>query len=239
MLYVADAYNHKIRMVVAGATAAATQVSDLAGSGTAGHANGAESAAQFNQPAGITISPDKTTLYVSDYGSHYIRKVVIATKTVSDIAGSGTAGDANGTGTAAQFNKPWGIATDGTTLYIADEQNHRIRAVTIASGAVRTLAGSTKGYADGRGTAAQFNEPLGVALSGKTLYVADYKNHRIRAVDTASGAVTTIAGSGTAGSANGIGTAAQFNEPIGITADGTTLYVTELDAAVIRKLEFK
>ena len=226
-------------MVTAGATAAATQVRDLAGSGTAGHENGAGAAAQFNWPAGIAISPDKTTLYVSDYKGHYIRKVLIATKAVSDIAGSGRAGDANGTGTAAQFNKPWGIATDGTTLYIADRGNHHIRAVTIASGQVRTLAGSTKGYADGAGAAAQFNQPNGVALSGKTLYIADRYNHCIRAVDTTSGVVTTIAGNGKKGRANGIGTAAQFNEPMDLVADGTTLYVADLEGAKIRKLEYR
>ena len=238
-LYVASGGNHKIRVVTAGATAAATNVSDLAGSGTAGHENGAGVAAQFNWPAGIALSPDKTTLYVSDYDGHRIRKVLIATKTVSDIAGSGTAGTADGIGSAAQFNKPLGIATDGTTLYITDELNHRIRAVTIASGEVTTLAGSTRGYKDGTGTAAQFNQPSGVALSGGTLYVADRGNHRIRAVNTTSGAVTTIAGSGKKNTADGIGAAAQFDAPIGITADGTTLYVTELNGARIRKLEFK
>ena len=237
-LYVADAQNHKIRVVTAGATADATQVRDLAGSGTAGHANGAGNTARFNWPAGVAVSG--TTLYVSDYRGHYIRAVNLAdpNKTVRDIAGNGTAGAADGTD-AAQFNKPWGIATDGTTLYIADRGNHRIRAVTIASGQVRTLAGSTKGYADGAGAAAQFNQPNGVALSGKTLYIADRYNHCIRAVDTTSGVVTTIAGNGKKGRANGIGTAAQFNEPMDLSADGTTLYVAELEGAKIRKLEYR
>ena len=89
------------------------------------------------------------------------------------------------------------------------------------------------------GNAAKFDTPMGVALDGKTLYVADRKNHRIRAIDTTSGNVTTIAGSGTAGRNDGKSNKAQFNEPVGIFADGTTLYVVGRRNNNIRKLEYK
>ena len=87
------------------------------------------------------------------------------------------------------------------------------------------------------GTAAQFNGPTGLALSGTTLYVADSKNHRIRAVDITSGTVRDIAGNGKNKSKNGIGTAAQFEFPFGIAVRGSTLYVTS--GKRIRKLEYR
>ena len=101
-----------------------------------------------------------------------------------------------------------------------------------------TLAGSTQGYADhATGTNARFNNPSGLALSGDTLYVADQNNHRIRAIDIASGTVRDIAGDGTAESTNGIGTAARLNNPTGIAVSGSTLYVTT--KGLIRKLEYR
>ena len=241
-LYVADRSNHRIREVRAGADAAAAQVSLLAGSGTAGHADDAGAAAQFSSPIGLALSG--TMLYVADMNNHRIRAVNLASpdKTVSTIAGSGTAGDADGAGSTAQFNRPSGLAVSGTTLYVADSDNHRIRAVNLASPdkTVSTIAGSgTAGYADGAGSTAQFNIPIGLALSGTTLYIVDSDNHRIRAVDLAGpdNTVSTIAGDGTAGRRNGIGTAAQFSSPLGIAARGSTLYVTS--GVQIRKLEYR
>ena len=233
-LYIADNGNHRIRAVVI-----ATQtVSDFAGSGTAGHANGAGTVARFNEPAGIVI--DGKTLYIADANNHRIRAVDIATKTVSDFAGSGVAGHANGPGATARFNKPRGIATDGKTLYIADANNHRIRAVDIATKTVSDFAGSgAAGYANGAGTAAQFNKPMGIATDGKTLYIADTRNHRIRAVDIATKTVRDIAGNGTAGHKEGVGSAAQFNSPTDLAIDGNTLYVADLTNYRIRKIEYK
>ena len=157
---------------------------------------------------------------------------------MSTLAGSGTPGYADGAGNAAQFRNPTGLAVSGTTLYVADYSNHRIRAIDLASTGktVSTIAGSgTPGHADGVGTAARFNGPSGLAVSGGTLYVTDQNNHRIRAIDIASRTVRDIAGDGTAGNTNGIGTAARFTTPIGIAASGDTLYVTS--GKLIRKLE--
>ena len=238
-LYVSDG-THRIRTVQIGTTAATTVVGTLAGNGTTGTADGAVADARFNSPSGIAASGN--TLYIADQNNHRIRALAIASGTVSTIAGS-TKGYKDGVGTAAQFDKPFDIAVspDGNTLYITDQDNHRIRALAIASGTVSTIAGSTKGYKDGAGAAAQFSSPMGIAVSpdGKTLYVADYDNHRIRAVTIASGAVSTIAGS-TKGYDDGIGTAAQFAEPLGITASGAnTIYVTTYGDYCIRKLEYK
>ena len=245
-LYIADSGNHLIREVSVGATAAATQVSLLAGtSGTAGHVDNATgTAAQFNQPVGLAISDDGNTLYVADSNGHRIRAIDLASpnKAVSTIAGSGTAGHADGTGTAAQFNGPTGLAVSGTTLYVADSGNHRIRAIDLASAnkTVSTIAGSgTPEHADGAGTAARFNEPLGIAVSGTTLYITDSGNHRIRAVDIATRTVSTIAGDGTAETKDGLGIAARFRRPVGIAVSGSTIYVSTISGRRIRKLEYR
>ena len=241
-LYVADSANHRIREVSVGATAAATQVSTLAGSGTAGHSDDAAgTTARFDRPADLTLSG--TTLYVADQNNHRIRAIDLATanKTVSTIAGSGTAGYADGADSTAQFDNPAGLAVSGTTLYVADQNNHRIRAIDLASAnkTVRTIAGSgTPGHANGAGAAARFNTPTGLAVSGDTLYVADYNNHRIRAIDITSGTVSDIAGDGTAENTNGIGGAARFNNPTGIAVSADTLYVTT-NGGLIRKLEYR
>ena len=174
-IYVADSSNNRIRLLTIGAAAAAVQVSDFAGSGTEGHAEGAGAAARFYRPAGLAVSG--TTLYVSEYSGHRIRAIDLSssTDTVHTIAGSGTAGYKDGTGAAAQFDTPIGLAVSGTTLYVADYKNHRIRAIDLASATntVRTIAGSGKAEStNGIGTAAQFNRPTGIAVSGDTLYVS-------------------------------------------------------------------
>ena len=102
---------------------------------------------------------------------------------VTTLAGS-TAGFADGSDTTAQFNGPTGVAVapDGT-VYIADTNNHRIRAINPTTGQVTTLAGSTIGFADGPGNTAQFNYPFGVAVAPNgTVYLGDYFNHRIRTI---------------------------------------------------------
>ena len=85
------------------------------------------SPASFNFPQGITT--DGTNLYVTEYCNHRIRKIVISTGVVTTVAGTGSSGSANDTGTSASFNLPMGITTDGTNLYVADYRNHLIRKI--------------------------------------------------------------------------------------------------------------
>ena len=102
---------------------------------------------------------------------------------------------------------------------------------------VRTLAGGEDGFTDGTGTAAQFNKPSAIAISDdeQSLYIADTGNNRIRKIDIATGEVTTLASSSTSGSADGTGTAAQFDSPRSIAAQGGKLYVAD-DNAGIREI---
>ena len=109
---------------------------------------------------------------------------VAAQALVSKLAGSGAFGSANGTGSAASFNNPAGVAVDASgNVYVADTFNHQIRKITPA-GVVSTLAGSTTpGSADGTGSAASFNNPVGVAVDASgNVYVADFDNNVIRKI---------------------------------------------------------
>jgi prepilin-type N-terminal cleavage/methylation domain-containing protein len=209
-------------------------VSTLAGLGTAGYSDGTGAAAQFNTPTGVAVD-SSGTMYVADYANNRIRKMTPA-GVVSTLAGSGTTGSSDGTGAAAQFSYPRGVAVDSSgTMYVADYANHRIRKITPA-GVVSTLAGSTASFADGTGAAAQFNYPRGVAVdSSGTAYVADTYNHRIRKI-TPAGVVSTLAGS-TASFADGTGAAAQFNYPFGVAVDTSgTVYVADNYNHRIRKI---
>jgi len=231
-LYVADTKNNLIRKIVISTGAVTT----LAGTGSMGSANGTGTSASFYYPQGITT--DGTNLYVAEEGNHLIRKIVISTGVVTTVAGTGSSGSANGTGTSASFQFPGGITTDGTNLYVGDYMNDLIRKIVISTGVVTTVAGTgSSGSANGTGTSASFQNPKGVTTDGTNLYVADMFNHLIRKIVISTGAVTTVAGTGSQGSADGTGTSASFYRPTGITTDGTNLYVADYVNNLIRKIE--
>lgn len=162
--------------------------------GNSGFADGTGTAAKFFNPRGITCDPDGN-LYVADTGNNRIRKIDSAAL-VTTIAGTGTTGGIDGPALSATFNSPQGIARDDAgNLYIVDYASSRVRKLDTA-GIVTTIAGTgSTGYADGIGTAASFNSPVGCAVTpdGSVLYVADFRNNCVRAIDLATREVTTYA----------------------------------------------
>ena len=212
-VFVADTDNHRVRRIKDGA------VTTFAGSGKLGGADGIGAAASFNGPSSLALGPGGV-LYVTEYFGHCVRMISPA-GAVTTLAGNGEFGYADGRGAAACFRGPTGIAVDAAgVVFVADHFNSRIRRIT--NGVVDTLAGSgALGFADGAGAAAQFNYPAGLALDPTTghLLVTDSGNHRIRAVDPRSGAVSTLAGSGAEGAADGDAAAASFIWPSGVAVD--------------------
>jgi len=234
-LYMADTGNSTIRKIVI----ATAEVTTLAGTaGSTGSTNGIGSDARFNYP--YSMASDGTNLYVVDASNQTIRKVIIATAEVTTFAGTtGSSGSTNGTGTAAKFNNPRGITSDGTNLYVVESSGQTVRKIVIATAEVTTLAGTAgvSGSANGIGAAARFKYPQAITNDGTNLYVADSSNYTIRKIVIATAVVTTLAGTvGSSGSADGVGTAAKFNNPYGMSTDGTNLYVADFSNYTIRKI---
>lgn len=177
---------------------------------------------------------------MADTDNHVIREVVVATGVTTTVAGQpGSPGDADGVGSAARFNEPRGLATDGSYLYVVDFGSHTVRQIELGTWVVATLAGApgSPGDTDGVGSAARFNYPRGIAVKGAEIFVADTGNHTIRLLHLLTHHVTTIAGlAGQPGSADGLGGAARFSSPRGIAVDAESLYVADSGNHVIRQL---
>ena len=228
-LYITDSDNNKIRQIVI----SSGEVTTIAGTGAACYnlsdCDGTGILAKMNNPKGITT--DGTNLYWSEYNNHTIRKMVLSSGVVTTLAGTTSApGTSNGTGTAARFEKPYGLTTDGTNLYVADETNNMIRKIVISTGLVSTVAGSTtRGGADLSGTNASFHSPKGITMDATHLYVAEL--FRVRKIVISSGLVSTLAGptgveTGYPGTfTDSAGNSVKFSELAGITSDGTNLYL--------------
>ncbi len=190
--------------------------------GAAVGSDGCRSTANYYHPARVVS--DGTSVYVADASNHTIRVFrgdPDCVSVSSTLAGqAGIIGSADGTGSAARFNGPGGLALDGAgNLYVADAGNHAIRRIVIATGAVTTFAGtkSVSGSTDGALNTGKFYAPRGITYVGGVLYVSDTNNCTIRAVNS-SGVISTLAGAaGLCGSADGTGAAARFNYPQGIT----------------------
>ena len=236
-VYVADTFNSTIRRIDSGGA-----VSILAGAalqpGSANNANPLN--ARFDFPRGIAVD-GSGNLFVADTNNHTIRKIAVG-GAVTTLAGTaGAAGSADGTGAAAAFDFPSGIAVDGSdNVYVADTNNNTIRKIN-PGGGVTTLAGTAGvvGWSDGTTSTASFNHPRGLAVdSGGNVFVADYTNNTIRKI-TPVGVVTTVAGThGATGLPfDGQGAAARFHEPSGVAVDAAgVLYVADTYDYTVRRI---
>ena len=160
--------------------------------------------------------------------------------TFNTLAGNAGQSSAEGSGANARFSLPGGVAADSAgNVYVADTANNTIR--KISGGVVSTVAGlaGASGSVDGKGNAARFNQPQGVAVAASgILYVADTGNHTIRRI-ALDGTVSTLAGAaGNPGSLNATGTNAQFYEPeaVAVKSDGSLIYVADTWNHTIRQI---
>lgn len=252
-LYVADTANQIIRMIDP-----AGNVSTLAGTaGVLGYANATGAAAQFRSPLGVTADRAgaggaATNVYVADTQNNVIRKIVVASRVVTTLAGAlpvaggaAASGTADGADNVPQFNLPGALACDssGQVFYVADTGNHVIRRILSdgTTAIVSRIAGSgTPAYAEGTGLSAAFNAPHGLTLdlSGNVL-VSDTMNNVVRTV-TSGGGTSLFAGTPTvAGAADGVavGGGSSFNRPTGIAVDATgNVYVVDTLNSTVRKV---
>ena len=177
--------------------------------------------ASLNKPSGVAVGSDGS-VYIADTNDNRIRKVD-ANGLVSTIAGTGGpsfSGD-GGPATAAALKQPWGLALSGTSLFVADTGNNRIRVIDLNTGVISTVAGNGSASSSGDGgsaTGAGINFPAAVAVDGAgNVIIAETKGHKIRRVDS-TGTISTLAGTGTSGFSGDGGSASSslLSDPYGV-----------------------
>jgi sugar lactone lactonase YvrE len=237
--YIADQYNHRIRLVTTNGL-----ITTIAGNGSPGYAGdgGAATNASLYYPAGVALDA-AGNLYIADKNNERVRRVA-TNGIITTVAGKGTAAYAGdgGVATNASLYYPNGVALDTFgNLFIADYQNSRIRLVT-TNGLITTVAGkSSSGYSGdgGAATNATLDYPSDVAVDGYgNLYIADYQDNRIRLVTT-NGLITTVAGKSNSGYSGdgGAATNASLYYPNGVAVDAAgNLYISDKDNERIRKV---
>ena len=240
-LYIAETGNHVIHKVD-------TQghITTIAGTGTQGLSGdgGAATQAQLDSPQGLALT--STDLYIADTHNHRIRKLNLTTNLITTLAGTtqGFSGDSM-VASQAQLNLPTALTIDANqNLYIADTANHRIRRIDATTGIITTVAGNgTQGDSGDQGPApsAAIDSPQGIAVdTAGNLYLADTHNHRIRRIDTTTGIITTLAGTGTLGSPtdNIAASNTQLALPRGLTIDASgNLYLADTANHRIRRID--
>jgi sugar lactone lactonase YvrE len=240
-LYIADSANHRIRRV----DLASGVITTVAGGSAPGFAGdgGPATAALLEDPKAVAAAPSGD-LYIADSGNERIRRID-RSGTITTVAGTGATGFGGdgGPATAARFDGPRALALDGAgNLYVADDNNDRVRRIDPA-GVITTVAGSgAEGFAGdgGPAVAAQLNHPRGLAVDGRgVLFIADSMNHRVRMVDP-SGMMGTVAGCGRQGFSGdgGSATVARLFEPRGVAVDSAgRVYVADTYNDRIRRVE--
>ena len=239
-LYIADTYNHRIRLI----TKSTGIITTVAGNGTRGYGGdgGLAIAAPLNDPRGVAVDASGN-IYIADIDPDRIRLVTKSTGIITTVAGIRNEEYGEGVlATSAKFYSPRGVAVDASgNVYIADTSNHRIRLVTKSTGIITTVAGNgTDSYGGdgGLATSARLNSPRGVAVDASgNLYIADSDNGRIRMVAKSTGIITTVAGNGNSGYGGdgGLATVAPLNDPRGVAVDASgNIYIAEFWSHLIR-----
>ena len=214
-----------------------SSVITLSGTGDKGYQDGSQKVARFSSPFSVAVDKGGN-VFVSEIDNSTIRRIDPNGETSTFAGTPGKKGFADGQSGAALFNEPNGLVFDKyDNLYVADSRNYRIRKIT-PQGNVTTIAGTGEaGFADGEALKAKFDDPMGMIFDNDgNLYIVDEANHRVRKLDT-NGKVTTFAGTGIKGNADGKSNEAQFNSPSCIIRDSKgNLYIAEFNH-VIRKID--
>ncbi|MBI4092400.1 MAG: hypothetical protein HY420_00570 [Candidatus Kerfeldbacteria bacterium] len=254
-LYILE--NHRIKVF----DMKTKQLSFIAGSPMDNWRDDVGNSARMSGPTQMVLSKDGKKLYFADRNNNRIRALVIDEARLETLTGAGNInqfGDTNngyaegaacadefdlGVAGCAYFNRPMGIAIskDGTTLYVTDYDNNRIRSVDISTGATKLIAGSgVPGLKDGVGGTARLRGPISLALSddGKKLYVVELGNHALREVDLRTNRVRTLIGKGKAGYREGKFKDARLSYPDSVAdGRGNTLFLSEVGSQRIRKID--
>lgn len=235
-LYVADGDLIRTVDTTNGAT------THFAGAAGALYAEGTGASATFKGPVGLTWDASCGCLYVADTGNHLIRTLTTPGAVSARLAGTpNSAGYTDGAALSAKFSGPNGVASNATSVYVTDLNNHRVRLITLdltdggAGAMVSTFSGSgTPGYTEGAAAIAQFNFPGGLALgAGGVVYVADSGNDRIRAI-APDGSTSLLAGAGTPGFSDGTAPSAGFYDPAALAFDGGLYVADQLNQRIRR-----
>ena len=188
----------------------------------------------LNSPWDVLVVGD--ALYIAMAGHHQIWKLNLTQRFLANFAGTSNEDIRDGPRTSANFAQPSGLATNGTTLYVADSESSSIRSVVLAGvGQVRTLVGSglfVWGDQDGVGQSVKLQHPLGVIYHDRKLYVADSYNGKVKVLDPVTRACTTLAG-------GKLGDEWVFDEPGGLSYADGKLYVADTNAHRIRTIDLK
>jgi len=242
-IYIADAYNYRIRKV----SAVTGIITTVAGNGTSGYAGDGATAtlAELSEPNGVVVD-GLGNIYIADTYNNRIRKIRISDGIITTVIGNGIAGylGDSAMATSAQIAQPGGVTVDTAgNIFIADTYNNRIRKVTVNTGIVITVAGNGSnncGGDEGAATSAELFDPNGLTIDGLgNIYIADTWNNRVRKINIVTGIITTMAGNGSSVYAGdgGLATLAGLPQPSGIAVDTAgNIYIADSYNNRIRKV---
>ena len=239
-MFISDSNNDRI-LVTELASPFEAKVIDQIGGQRRGFEDGTFEEARLNRPQGMVYS--EGVLYIADTENHAIRKADLRERKLRTISGDGLQGFSwqhSGEASKARLNSPWDLQTDGRYLYIAMAGMHQIWRLDLEANSIFSYAGSgAENMSDGSLKEANFAQPSGLFLDGKSLYVADSEVSGIRYVDMESGLVRTVAGHGlfSFGYVDGILSRSLFQHPLGIHGYGRFLYVADTYNHAIRKID--